>query len=314
MFLSDRPALILAPMDGITDAPMREFMGRQGAFSFAVSEFVRVSHEVLPKKVFTRHVPEIAEDNRTASGLPVQVQILGGDPDRMAASALNAIAAGANAIDLNFGCPAPTVNRNDGGATLLRTPCRVREVVRAVRDAVPSTIPVSAKMRLGWESVDEVYVNARMAAEGGASWITIHARTKVQGYQPPVYWRPIGEVRRDLDVPVVANGDIWSLDDFRRCQDQTGCAHYMIGRSALADPALPGQIARELGLLVRPRPTGDWTARLAGLVEVAGPNARTLARLKQWLNLAHRFGDFPHFEAVKRLDSVEELLRCVAIS
>lgn len=108
------PALALAPMDGITDAAMRAFQGATGAFTFAVTEFLRVSQEPIPKKVFRRDVPELSNGGRTLTGLPVQIQLLGGDPGRMAQSAVIACEAGAPGIDINFGCPAPTVNRHDG--------------------------------------------------------------------------------------------------------------------------------------------------------------------------------------------------------
>src|SRR6185436_17754692 len=144
----------------------------------------------------------------------------------------------ATAIDLNFGCPARTVNRHDGGATLLKHPHRIREIVRAVREALPAHVPVSAKMRLGWDSIEPIRENAAMAAEGGASWITIHGRTRVAGYAPPIFWEPIGRIRESLGIPVVANGDTWTLDDFRRCRDATGCIHFMLGRGALANPDL----------------------------------------------------------------------------
>ncbi|MBX3118558.1 MAG: tRNA-dihydrouridine synthase family protein [Fimbriimonadaceae bacterium] len=311
------PALVLAPMDGITDAPMRAFLGASGAFSYAVSEFVRVSVEPLPAKVFRREIPEICTGGRTETRMPVQVQILGGDPERMAISAVNACKAGATSIDINFGCPAPTVNRHDGGASLLRYPCRVRDVVSAVRDAVPAEVSVSAKLRLGWESIDEIYENATMAAEGGAAWLTIHARTKMQGYAPPVYYEPIGKVRESLGIPVVANGDIWSLDDFKRCQDMTGCLHFMIGRSALANPSLPHQIAVELGIagprsVVFAEQEPDWISLFGVFLEFtekycgAAPK-RELSRLKQWLKLASSYGSFRHFDTVKYSQTLEEL-------
>ncbi len=306
MIHPDRPALVLAPMDGITDAPMRELMGELRAFTYAVTEFVRVSGEPLSARAFRREVPELARGARTLSGMPVQVQILGGDPDRMALSARAAALAGATAIDLNFGCPAPTVNRHDGGASLLRTPCRVRDVVRAVRDAVTPEVPVSAKLRLGWDRTDTIDETAAMAAEGGASWLTIHARTRVQGYAPPVFWPAIGRVRAALDLPVVANGDVWTLDDLKQCRDETGCTHFMLGRGAMADPTLPGRAAKELGLGDPPTP-GDWPALLRRLVALSGENGRTLARIKGWLNLAHRFGDFSAFDDIKRATTVEEL-------
>ena len=316
MLLSQTPALILAPMDGLTDAPMRAVQGELGAFTLAVSEFLRVSAEVPPKRVFLRHVPELTQGARTPSGLPVQVQLLGGHPGRMAQAAVVACEAGARAVDVNFGCPAPTVNRHDGGATLLKHPERIREVVAAIRAALPAEVPVSAKLRLGWDSMDAIFENADMAAEGGAAWLTIHGRTRAQGYQPPADWSRIGIVRARLGIPVVANGDIWSLEDFRRCRDQTGCAHFMLGRGALANPRLPAQIARELGLPCE-EPVAvdtpfDWLPPLQRLMEFTAciegrDRPMPLGRLKQWLKLASRFGDFPDFEAIKGTRTVEEL-------
>ncbi|MBC8104773.1 MAG: tRNA-dihydrouridine synthase family protein [Cytophagales bacterium] len=314
------PAVILAPMEGLTDAPMRTVQGEIGTFSFAVAEFLRISQEVPPKSVFHRQVPELLNHARTPSGLLVQVQLLGGHPERMALSALVACQAGATAIDINFGCPSPTVNGNDGGATLLKHPRRIREIVRAVRDAVPQPVPVSAKLRLGWDSVDAIHENAAMAAEGGASWVTIHGRTREQGYRPPAAWEPIGTVREHLGIPVVANGDIWSLDQFRRCRETTGCTHFMLGRGALANPFLSRQVAGELGLFgeepahenAEGDTVSDWRPYLQRLVRVmaASPGrtpVHTVRRLKQWLRIASLQGDFSAFDAIKRADSVEEI-------
>ena len=253
----------------------------------------------------------------TLSGLPVHVQLLGGDPGRMAQSAFAAYEAGAKAIDINFGCPAPTVNRHDGGATLLKHPQRIREIVASIRAAVPKEIAVSAKLRLGWDTHDPIYENADMAAEGGASWLTIHGRTRVQGYAPPAYWNPIGQVRERVRIPVAANGDIWTIEEFRRCREETGCIHFMLGRGALANPLLSRQVARELGLL--PYVAGaqadvlfDWIPLLKRLVEyteIYSENARyqTVRRIKQWLSMASRFGDFKDFDAVKRALTTEEI-------
>ena len=305
------PALILAPMEGVTDAPMRAVMGEYRAFTYAVSEFLRVSHSVLSATLIRRHVPELAAGGRTPTGLPVQVQLLGGDPGRLAASAAAAHAAGAAAIDLNFGCPAPTVNRHDGGATLLKYPARIRAIVAAVRAALPPAVPVSAKLRLGWDSIDAIEENAAMAAEGGAAWLTVHARTRAQGYAPPVYWPKIGRVRERLGLPVVANGDIRSVADLRRCCDETGCRHFMIGRGALADPRLPGRLAAELGLAPPSGPLRpiDWPAELQRLVDRMAdrPGGRIVRRLKQWLKLGAAFGTFDRFDAVKRVETVEEV-------
>ncbi len=246
------PAIILAPMEGVTDAPLRALLTRTGFYDYCVSEFIRVSETVLNQKNFERSVPELLNPeslkSKTSAGVPVLVQILGGDPERLALSALNAVKAGALGIDLNFGCPAPTVNRHDGGATLLKYPHRIEEIVRKLRDALPAHITVSAKLRLGFDDPDAIYENAKRAEQGGANWITIHGRTKLQGYIPPAYWKPIGAVKKSLSIPVIANGEIWSLEDLKRCQEESGCIHFMLGRGALAFPTLAGEIRNHLGL------------------------------------------------------------------
>ena len=316
MLRPDVPAVILAPMEGVTDAPMRAVQGVGGAFTFAVTEFLRVSQQVPPRHVYHDHMPELRTGGRTLTGLPVQLQLLGGDAGRMAEAAARGHELGAAAIDINFGCPAPTVNRHDGGAALLRHPKRIREIVAAIRAAVPAAVPVSAKLRLGWDGIDAIDENAAMAAEGGASWLTIHGRTRVAGYAPPVFWAPIGRVRERLGLPVVANGDIWTLDGFRRCREETGCVHFMLGRGALADPRLAHQVASELG--IAPAPDAelgpfDWSPPLRALVEWTArfhDDARpekTLCRLKQWLKTAATVGTFARFDAVKRAASVEDL-------
>jgi tRNA-dihydrouridine synthase C len=262
--------------------------------------------------VILRHIPELSSDSRTVTGLPVQVQLLGGDAGRLAETALRCVALGALGIDLNFGCPARTVNRHDGGATLLKFPERIRGIVSAVRAAVPMAIPVSAKLRLGWDTIDAIDTNAIMAAEAGATWITIHARTRMQGYQPPVYWPKIGGIRDRLKIPVVANGDIWSVDDFRRCREETGCHHFMLGRGSLANPGLVHEIARELGLPSQCH-RHSWLELMQELLTASRamhesrPN-QCLQRMKQWLRFAAEHGDFDRFDLVKTARTVDELL------
>jgi tRNA-dihydrouridine synthase C len=327
-------------MEGVTDAPMRELLSERGGFTFFVSEFLRVSQEVPPARTFLEHVPELRSGCLTPSGGGVQLQLLGGDPEKLALTAARACELGARAIDLNFGCPAPTVNRHDGGATLLKHPLRLRAIVEAVRAAVPRQFPVSAKLRLGWDSVDAIDENAERAAEGGASWLTIHGRTRMQGYVPPAYWEPIGRVRRKLGIPVVANGEIWTLDDFRRCRDETGSIHFMIGRGALGDPDLVFKIGRELGLgpkasaggsgseLSEPRQGGGsaseveayryaepcaWVAllrRYVSILERHDPGAGervALARVKQWVRYAKLRHGQEWFDVLKRAQTLEEV-------
>ena len=316
MFITrGKPTLILAPMDGVTDALMRRVITRRMPVSYCVTEFIRISALVPPEKTFLLDVPELRHGSKTESGAGVQVQLLGGSPDRLAESAARAIRLGATGIDLNFGCPAPTVNKHDGGATLLKFPERVEAIVSSVRSAVPPEFPVSAKLRLGWEDPRAIHVNAERAARGGASWITIHGRTKMQGYTPPAYWEPIGEVRRNLDIPVVANGEIWSLEDLRRCQDQSGCEHFMVGRGALAEPGLVTSLAGAIGIAVRDDHVGlcggdavKWRPLLLELIELsrdAGEvERRTISRIKQWLNYARHKGCVRWFDSLKRLESL----------
>lgn len=316
MFLKrDTPSVILAPMEGVTDAPFREFITRTGYYDYCVSEFVRVSGNVLNSKVFKRHIPELLHNSKTQAGTPVQIQLLGGDPDRLAESALNALEAGAMGIDLNFGCPAPTVNRHDGGATLLQYPDRLEKIIRTVRDRVPSHLPVSAKMRLGFADPEAIYENAKRAEQAGASWITIHGRTKTQGYIPPAYWKPIGKVKQSVSIPVVANGEIWSIEDFRKCREESGCIHFMIGRGALARPTLAKEIRKELGLELsvsggkafeftedlNPR---TWASIFTQYAELQ-PSEK---RIKQWVRyLAHQ-RPVSWWDPIKGLGSTREIL------
>ena len=312
------PALVLAPMEGVADAPMRAFLSQRGGFTFCVSEFVRISQTVPGPRTFRERIPELQNDCRTPAGLPVQIQLLGGDPERLAQAAVVAVRAGARAVDLNFGCPAKTVNQHDGGATLLRFPNRIRAIVSAVRRAVPTHLPVSAKLRLGWDDVTAIHANAESAAEGGAAWITIHARTKEQGYRPPAYWEPIAAVRACLRIPVVANGEIWTVEDLRRCRGETGCEHFMLGRGALANPALARAAAVELGVASTMDPEStlelptDWLPLVRGFVELSLAAGRTpagtAARVKQWLGLANHDGKLPWLDSIRRQQSLPEIL------
>ena len=311
----NRPALVLAPMEGVTDAPMRALLTEKPGFTHCVTEFLRISQIALPNKCYRRHAVELGHGSRTASGVPVLFQLLGGNAERLALSAARAVEMGAIGIDLNFGCPAPTVNNHDGGAALLRHPCRIEEIVAAVRAAVPAEVSVSAKLRLGWDDMSQIHENARRAEAGGADWITIHGRTKLQGYMPPAHWGPIGEVRKSVSIPVVANGDIWTIQDFRACREQTGCEHFMLGRSALANPELAGQIAKELGVLEQEAPVypsrEEWQRLLERFLELSEPLSDnpnySVRRVKQWMRYVASRASFPDFERVKPVQLHEEM-------
>ncbi len=229
----------------------------------------------------------------------------------MAANAMRAVELGAKAIDINFGCPSKTVNKHDGGASLLQYPCRIKSIVKTVRETVPAQIPVSVKMRLGWEKMEDIYHNAVQAYEAGASWLTIHARTKKQGYAPPAYWKYIGEVQKLVGIPVVANGEIWSVEDFLKCQEQTGAIHFMIGRGVLADPTLAIKIAKLLGINTPSSIISkNWEPLLHRFNQLnlpdstMGPTA-ILGRMKQWLKFAHLRDELPWFDEIKKTQTAE---------
>ena len=186
--------LILAPMEGLADYWVRRALTDVGHYDWCVSEFVRVSGNLLPPRVFHRWCPELRDGARTRSGTPVHLQLLGSDPACMADNAVRAVALGAPAIDLNFGCPAKTVNRHRGGAVLLDEPEVVHAVTAAVRRAVPASVPVSVKMRLGNADDGRALENALAVEAAGAAWLTVHGRTKKQGYRPPAYWDRIGAI------------------------------------------------------------------------------------------------------------------------
>ena len=303
----------LAPMEGVTDAAYRQLWTCRApkAVAFCVTEFVRVSDRIVPDELIRRACPEVARGGMTTAGVPVLLQLLGGAPAPLAATAQAAIRLGAYGIDLNFGCPARLVNRHDGGAALLRAPERIERIVAAVRSAVPSERPVSVKIRLGFASHDEVVPIALAAERGGASWLTIHGRTKLEMYGPPADWAAIGTARAALAIAVIANGDLNSPQSVERCRALSGCTHFMFGRGPMANPwlLLGGGAHDEVP---GNRLLGGLLLEYLELSEAAGNSEeRQVARVKQWLTLAIRVNPAlaPYFDSFKRTRARAELCR-----
>lgn len=276
----------LAPMEGTVDAVMRKLWTRIGGYDLCLTEFIRVTHTLFPEHVFLRYAPELKQESRTESGTPLMVQLLGGDPHCLAENAARAAEIGAYGIDLNFGCPAPTVNRHDGGATLLKTPDRIFNIVQAVRAAVPQDKPVTAKMRLGFSDTHLCLENAQAIASAGAARLTVHCRTKTDFYKPPAYWEWIPKIQSQIPIPVVANGEIWNVEDFARCVRETGATAVMLGRGAVSNPFLAAQI--------RGRPPARWSDVIEILVSFFDESVRYRSpnygvdRSKQWLRYLQR--------------------------
>jgi len=231
-------------MQGVVDPRMRELLTALGGIDYCVSEFIRVTDSPVEPHVLMRECPELACGARTRAGTPVHLQLLGSDCAAMAETARLSVELGAEAIDLNFGCPVKRVNFHDGGAALLRQPSRIEEIARAVRDTIPSHIPVSAKVRTGWDNSANVAEIVQAVEAAGCDWVTVHGRTRQQVYEGKADWSAIATARHAVKIPVVANGDICSEADLVRCGEVTGCNRFMIGRGAVARPELFAQVRR----------------------------------------------------------------------
>lgn len=289
-------------MEGLLDFVLRDVLTRVGGVDRCVSEFIRVSGSILPDRVFLGYMPELLNGSKTLAGVPVRAQLLGSDPDYMAANAANLARLNPEGIDLNFGCPAKTVNRHGGGASMLQDPESIAKLVAAVRQAVPAHLPVSAKMRMGFNDKSLMRECALAMVENGACELVVHARTKVEGYRPPAYWELIPDIKAVVKVPVVANGEIWTVQEALRCREQSGCDDLMLGRGSVADPGLALALRAATAQGTPPSeavpdeiaPAVPWAAMLPHLQRFwwlvcrdLTPNQRA-GRLKQWLNLMRR--------------------------
>ncbi|WMC11910.1 tRNA dihydrouridine(16) synthase DusC [Oceanimonas pelagia] len=275
--------LILAPMEGVLDHLMRDLLTRLNPFDLCVTEFVRVVDMRLPPRVFHRLCPELHQGCKTPAGTPVRIQLLGQEPDWLAENADQACRLGAEGIDLNFGCPAKTVNKHRGGAALLADSEQLYRIGKAVRAAVPAHLPVSAKIRLGLEQRDSYLENSQALADAGISELAVHARSKKDGYRPPAWWPLVAEIRQRLTIPVIVNGEIWSAEQAAQAQQQSGCADVMLGRGALALPNLAATIKTGGAAMTWPEVI-ELLQTYSGL-EVAGDKGMYYPnRIKQWLN------------------------------
>lgn len=312
--------ILLAPMEGLADPLMRGVLTALGGYNWGICEFVRVTESALPRRTFLRTCPELENGSRTAAGTPMRVQLLGSDPHFLAVNAARVVKLSPAGIDLNFGCPAPTVFRHRGGSALLGEPELLNEIVSAVRAAVPAHIPFTAKMRLGIADDTLAVDCAQAIAAGGVDELIVHGRTKVDGYQPPARWPQIDRVRVAVTIPVIANGEVWTVADFRRCQAESGCADIMLGRGALADPLLPRKVRGE----VDDDLAANWQALLPSLATYwLGVRQRVLpvhagGRIKQWLMLLRRHYPeaallYQRLRPVKDAEDIDRLLAAAGV-
>ncbi|GGF64582.1 putative tRNA-dihydrouridine synthase [Terasakiella brassicae] len=220
--------VVLAPMSGVTDMPFRKLVKRFGA-GLVVSEMI-ASQEMLRASDKTQKMATSCADES-----PIAVQLAGTDPQIMAEAAKLNEARGADIIDINMGCPVKKVVKSFAGSALMRNEDLAGDIMRAVKEAV--SIPVTVKMRLGW---DEDNLNAltlaRMAQEIGLACVTIHGRTRNQMYSGHADWNAIAPIKQGLDIPVIGNGDLNTLEDVEQMIEQAGVDGVMIGRGAYGRP------------------------------------------------------------------------------
>ena len=286
-------------MEGLLDCVLRDVLTRIGGVDRCVSEFIRVTNTLLPERAFLRVDPELRHGGCTPAGVSVRPQLLGSDPHCLADNAARVAGMGCDGVDLNFGCPAKQVNRHGGGAALLQDPEVLYRITRAVRAAVPARQIVSAKMRLGFDHDQQAEECALALEAGGVSEIVIHARTKADGYRPPAYWPRISDIRARVKVPIIANGEIWNVQDAVRARQDSGCHDLMIGRGMVTNPGL--------GLALknfddRTTPSGSkstltpltWQDMLPHLtyfwelVQKRIAHRHQCGRFKQWLNFLRK--------------------------
>lgn len=228
---------VLAPLAGVTDRSFRTLCREQGA-SLAVTEMVSARGLADGSERSNDHLDFEADE------APISVQVFGSDPDEMAAGAEVAAEREPDLIDINCGCPVKRIVNRNAGAALMREPERLGRIVRAMKAAV--SIPITVKIRSGWDRDDDAPYVAKIVEDAGAAAIAVHGRSRKTKFKGQADWNVIRRVKEAVRIPVVGNGDVRSPEDAARMVDETGCDLVMVGRWAIGNPWLFGQIESRL--------------------------------------------------------------------
>jgi nifR3 family TIM-barrel protein len=226
--------VLQSPLSGVTDLVFRRLVRRYAPDSMLYTEMISATdlHHM-------KALPKLMEIDRHET--PISIQLFDCRPDFLAEAAQKAVAEGADTVDINMGCPVNKITKKGGGSSLLRQPELAEQIVRSVVQAVD--IPVTVKTRLGWDDVEITILDfAKRMEDAGAKMITVHARTRSQGYTGKANWEWIAKVKQVLAIPVIANGDIFSVDAAIACLEQTGADGVMCSRGTLGYPFLVGEI------------------------------------------------------------------------
>ncbi|WP_036774364.1 tRNA dihydrouridine(16) synthase DusC [Photorhabdus australis] len=308
--------VLLAPMEGVLDSLVRELLSEINEYDLCITEFLRVVDSLLPVKSFYKLCPELRNQSRTLSGTLVRIQLLGQYPQWLAENAARAVELGSYGVDLNCGCPSKTVNGSGGGATLLKDPELIYQGAKAMREAVPSHLPVTVKVRLGWDSGERQFEIADAVQQAGATEITIHGRTKEDGYKAErINWQAIGEIRQRLSIPVIANGEIWDWQSAQNCMDVTGCNAVMIGRGALNVPNLSRVVKYN-------EPKMHWhevvqlLQKYVRLEKQGDTGQYHVARIKQWLGYLRKEYEEATalFEEIRKLKTSADIAHVISLT
>lgn len=263
---------MLAPMAGVTDMPFRVICHEMGC-PMAVSEMVSAKGYLLSPKG-NRAAQELLSVDESEKGA-VALQLFGHEPDVMARAAEELTADGRYALlDINMGCPVPKIVGNGEGSALMKEPVRAAELIAAVAKA--SHVPVTVKMRLGFEAGSESYLLlGQLAQESGAQMITLHARTRSQFYEGHADWRAVAKLKRRVSIPVVGNGDVTCWQDALRMMEETGCDGVAVGRAAQGNPWIFSQIRDAMAGRTVAEPTNEekldvLTRHLHALAQLKG--------------------------------------------
>ncbi|HIK07558.1 MAG TPA: tRNA dihydrouridine synthase DusB [Trichormus sp. M33_DOE_039] len=226
--------VLQSPLSGVTDMVFRRLVRRYAPDSMMYTEMVNATglH-------YVKQLPKIMEVDPNER--PISIQLFDCRPDFLAEAAVKAVAEGADTVDINMGCPVNKITKNGGGSSLLRQPEVAEAIVREVVKAVD--VPVTVKTRIGWNDKEIIILDfAKRMEDAGAQMITVHGRTRAQGYNGNARWEWIARVKEILSIPVIGNGDIFSVEAAVRCLEQTGADGVMCSRGTLGYPFLVGEI------------------------------------------------------------------------
>lgn len=241
----------LAPMEGVTHPTLRSLLADKGGIGLLCTEFVRISRAPLALVNLERAVVKVP-------GVPLSVQVMGRDADKMADAAEHVGAHGADVVDINLGCPMPRAVKGGVGAAMLTDLALLYEVLTQMRDKTSGLM--SAKIRAGFDDTTGALRIGRTVEAAGVDFITVHPRSRRDLYTGVADWRIIRSLRDELSIPVIGNGDVWYAADVQRMRDETGCDAVMIGRPALRNPWIFAQAAALRAGRAPQRPDGDALA------------------------------------------------------